>query len=129
MVQMGRILKSIAATLALACLASEAHSSEIGQSGQPCRFVNNVEIKLKPFRCEPLYPTRARQREIEGWVEVSFTINPDGLVSDVSLFDEQPSFIFEQSAISMAERFRFDPALLNGRTLRDARYLFIYLID
>jgi len=56
----------------------------------------------------PRYPLAARNRRIEGRVQVAFTIQPDGSVSDVRSVSAQPEGLFEQAALAAAARWQFE---------------------
>lgn len=62
----------------------------------------------------PQYPPSARMRQIEGWVEMLFTVNADGSVSDPEVLDAEPAEIFNQAALDAARRWRFRPVTENG---------------
>ena len=64
---------------------------------------------------QPTYPTRAAQRGIEGWAQVAFTVTETGGVRDVVVVDAEPAGMFDQSSIRAAERFRFQPRVVNGQ--------------
>jgi protein TonB len=57
----------------------------------------------------PRYPPLALRRRIEGFVELSFTVQTDGRVTDISVVDSQPSTLFNREAINAMERWRFAP--------------------
>ena len=57
----------------------------------------------------PRYPLAARNRRIEGRVQVAFTIQPDGSVTDVRTVSAQPEGLFEQAALAAAARWQFEP--------------------
>ncbi|MDR0184167.1 energy transducer TonB [Lysobacter arvi] len=57
----------------------------------------------------PRYPLAARNRRIEGSVQVAFTIQPDGSVTDVRTVSAQPEGLFEQAALAAAARWQFEP--------------------
>ena len=61
------------------------------------------------------YPLRAARRGEQGWVDVEFTVNPDGSVSNVHVTDSKPRYVFDRAAIDAASRWRFKPALINGQ--------------
>lgn len=56
----------------------------------------------------PRYPLSALNRKIEGSVEVSFTILPDGRVGAPRLVSAQPAGIFDEAALAAVSRLRFE---------------------
>ncbi|MGC1548954.1 MAG: energy transducer TonB [Rhodanobacter sp.] len=63
---------------------------------------------------KPRYPTMALRNSTEGWVEVAFTVDADGNVSDAKVLDAQPRHVFDSAAIDAVRRWKFQPALQNG---------------
>ena len=61
-------------------------------------------------RSTPKYPDRALQREIEGWVDLRFSINAKGETFDIQINDSKPPKTFDVSAIRSVKRWRFTPA-------------------
>ncbi|UJJ59550.1 MULTISPECIES: energy transducer TonB [Rhodanobacter] len=60
------------------------------------------------------YPTAAMRARQEGWVVVSFTVDPDGRTSDVKVVESQPRHVFDRAAVDAVERYRFNPAMKDG---------------
>jgi len=69
-----------------------------------------VLVKGAPAR----YPTAAMRARQEGWVLVSFTVDPDGKTSEVKVVESQPRHVFDRAAIDAVERYRFNPAMKDG---------------
>lgn len=63
----------------------------------------------------PLYPPRARLHRIEGWVDLEFTVTPDGTVEHIRVKDASPPDTFDRSAVQAAERWRFTPGRIQNR--------------
>lgn len=57
----------------------------------------------------PRYPPLALRRRVEGFVEVQFTVLPDGSVTDVSIVRSEPRSMFDRAAIDAMQRWRFQP--------------------
>ncbi|WP_243039119.1 energy transducer TonB [Dyella sedimenti] len=62
----------------------------------------------------PRYPTAAVRSNQEGWVEVSFTITPEGNVDDVKVIDAEPRHVFDRAAVEAVSRWKYDPATKDG---------------
>jgi protein TonB len=57
---------------------------------------------------QPRYPPLALRRSIEGFVEVSFTVQPDGSVTNVEVVRAEPSNVFNREAINAMEKWVFE---------------------
>jgi len=67
------------------------------------------------LKVAPLYPQRAANRKIEGYVVVEYSISAAGQVSNVKVIDAKPTGVFEKSAIEAAKRFKYKPRKVNGK--------------
>lgn len=56
----------------------------------------------------PRYPLPALRGKVEGQAEVAFTIQPDGSVRNVQLVSSSPAGVFDDSAVAVASRWRFE---------------------
>jgi len=65
-------------------------------------------------RVDPQYPPKARQRRIEGWVDIEFTIGPAGTVENPRVIGANPRAVFEQSALRAVRRWRYNPKVVDG---------------
>ncbi len=70
-------------------------------------------VQLKAVR--PGYPAEAERRKIEGWVELEFTVKPDGSVGETLVRNAQPADVFDQAAINAVEKWRFKPVLRENK--------------
>lgn len=61
------------------------------------------------------YPPRARDRRVEGWVEVEFTVAADGTTRDPAVRDASPEGYFEQSTLEAIAAWRYEPRVVAGR--------------
>jgi protein TonB len=65
-------------------------------------------------RVDPDYPPQARQRGIEGYVDLEFTIGPAGTVQNARVLEGQPPAIFDQAALRAVRRWRYNPKVVDG---------------
>jgi TonB family protein len=63
------------------------------------------------------YPVRALQSNIEGWVELSYTVGPDGAVSNVKVLNSTPPKTFESSASKAVSHLRYQPVIQGGKAI------------
>jgi protein TonB len=63
----------------------------------------------------PQYPAAAARSRQQGWVDLEFTVGPDGSVQRVRVIDSQPSRVFDQAAINAVQKAKFSPRLENGQ--------------
>ncbi|HET7065754.1 MAG TPA: TonB family protein [Rudaea sp.] len=62
----------------------------------------------------PEYPPDAVRKHQEGWVEVEFTVMPDGSVANATVVNANPARIFNSAALRAVERWTFKPRTDNG---------------
>lgn len=67
------------------------------------------------FAIPPSYPRRARQRNIQGYVIVHFTINKQGDVTQIKIVKSHPEGYFENSARDAISKWKFNPKIQNGK--------------
>jgi protein TonB len=65
-------------------------------------------------RIDPEYPMNARQRGIEGWVVVQFSVGPAGTVKDPIVIASHPSNVFDRSALQAVRKWKYNPKIVNG---------------
>ena len=65
-------------------------------------------------RVDPDYPPRARQRGIEGYVDIEFSISPVGTVQNPRVIGANPSFVFDRSALRAVRKWKYNPKIENG---------------
>jgi periplasmic protein TonB len=72
-------------------------------------------ISLK--RIPPVYPLRAKQQRIQGYVTIQFIVNIHGAVEDVTVLESNPSGVFDQSVINCVSSWLFKPGAVNGEVV------------
>jgi protein TonB len=69
------------------------------------------------------YPERALSRQIEGEVQIAYTVTPKGTVTNIAVLNSSPPGIFEAAATSAVSRLRYKPVLQNGKAISVATKL------
>ena len=65
-----------------------------------------------------VYPRRAQQRGIEGWVIVEYTVTKQGTTKNIRVIDSEPkSKIFHRSAIKAAAKYKYKPRTVDGKAV------------
>ena len=65
----------------------------------------------------PQYPLSARQRDIEGWVDLVFIVTEQGTVRDPEVVAAEPEGVFDRAARDAVLRWRFRPLLRGGEAV------------
>ena len=62
----------------------------------------------------PKYPRTAQRRNLQGYVDVVFTVTFDGSVTNIEIRDSKPGDTFVRSATSAVSNWEFEPIVENG---------------
>ena len=80
--------------------------------------VNSSPVAVSSLRrtryVAPKYPRAAQRRGLSGWVDVMFTVDIDGTVTDIEIRDSNPGDTFVNSATNAVEDWEFEPVIENG---------------
>jgi len=72
---------------------------------------------LPIVRVAAVYPRRALQRGIEGYVDVEFTVSKFGSVTSPSVIQALPAGIFDQAALDATLKYKYKPRVVNGQPM------------
>ena len=65
----------------------------------------------------PKFPAATRNRELNGWVELEFTVRADGSTGDIVVTNSYPRKVFDSSAVRAISQWRYKPVMLNGKAV------------
>ena len=99
--------------LSVALLASSAQAADIAEPILPAP--SNFKL-TKIDGPDPRYPRRAMENGQNGWVDLRFTVSPDGQVENVQVTDAEPRRVFERSALRAANKWVFEAPIDSGIT-------------
>lgn len=84
---------------------------------------------IKPLvTVAPKYPIAAKKDDLEGWVVLKFDIDQHGKPYNLQAVDNSGTTIFDRSAKEAVKKYRFEPTIVNGRTVpvQGYRYRVVY---
>ena len=97
--------------------ATKSLQTQLASAQQERNFATNI-VQAKTLKLvrevPPSYPREAERQGLSGWVDVEFTVAPNGTTQDVVVRGAQPLRTFDQSAIDAVKRWRFEPVMRNG---------------
>jgi protein TonB len=80
--------------------------------------LTEVDQPPRPVRTfPPQYPYIAKRDNIEGRVMLKFVVDTDGLAKEPRVEESVPEGVFDEAALKALERYRFRPAIKNGKTV------------
>jgi len=79
-------------------------------------FNSNDGEYLPIFRAPPVYPRRALDRGLCGWVDLSYTVTSAGTVRDPIVI-ASTSKTFERAAIKASLKYKYKPRQLDGKAV------------
>ena len=92
--------------------------SDVDLGDGPALGTGGADTDIVPLvRVEPLYPQRAAQRGIEGWVEVVFSISAAGTVSSPRVTGYHPSTVFNRAALKAIRKWKYNPKIEEGKAV------------
>jgi protein TonB len=92
---------------------SLANKSLLGDAQIGMGFGDGDVIPL--VRMPAQYPSKAKRRNIEGFVKARLEVNALGTVDSVDIVDSKPKGVFERSAIRALYKYKFKPQMIDGK--------------
>ena len=95
---------------------ADIDQSLIGDTSNVVMTGDTVDVvPVAKVRAPLEYPLRAKAKEIEGFVKLSLLIGQDGMVKQVKVIEASPPGIFDNAAVRSVKRWKFSPAMFNGK--------------
>ncbi len=69
-------------------------------------------------RVPPVYPLRARERGIEGWVKVRLLVDTEGRVERAEIVEAEPRGYFERSVLESVRKWKLTPPVAGGQAVK-----------
>lgn len=88
-----------------------------GLRGESLIFeISEVDEPPKPItQIAPLYPLKAKMRNIEGKVVFELIILADGSLGEIKVLSSEPGGLFVNAAMNAIRKWRFKPGTRNGK--------------
>lgn len=83
------------------------------QSQRVMQISDLTRVSTEP----PRYPKHALEREVSGWVDVYFTVTPEGSTTDIEVSSSKPTTIFNRAAVKAVEKWEFEPVEYRGQII------------
>jgi protein TonB len=77
----------------------------------------------------PVFPPRANERNLEGWVDLEFTVGTDGRTRNVVVTDGSSETLFRKEATDAVSKWEFEPRLFMGRAIEQNSYTRIRFVN
>ena len=106
----------VAAPVAQPTAAPELQAAPAPPTATQPDFVNASSLTQTHY-LSPRYPTSAQEHRVGGWVDVQFTVAPDGSVGAVSIVGAEPVGVFERSALDAVRHWRYQPVMRDARAV------------
>jgi TonB family protein len=107
-----QMASGLGASADLSALNDRLLQMKLAATGTP-EVVEATLTRVKGIELD--YPEGALRRNIEGWVELSYGVTPEGKVTKVKVLDATPAGVFEAAATRAISRVRYKPPLQSGK--------------
>ena len=81
-------------------------------AGGPPAVAEASLTRITPLTLD--YPRAAQVKGQEGWVELGYTVSPDGKITQLNVTNSSPPGVFDAAAMRAIGRLRYKPPLVNG---------------
>lgn len=65
----------------------------------------------------PKFPVSTRNRNVNGWVELEFTVKTDGSTGDIVVTNSSPRKTFDAAAMNAVREWRYKPVMRDGQAV------------
>ena len=79
--------------------------------------ISKVSELVQIKRPSPRFPKNALKRGQSGWVNVYFTVTPEGATTDITVYASEPGEVFDNAAVKAVERWEFEPYEYRGQLI------------
>lgn len=114
---MVRLATGLGASVELASVTERLNKqTRAREASEPTPRVD-VQSLVAVHPLKPEYPPDALQSGVQGWVDLTFMVTPEGKVTNVVVVDSTPPNIFNRAARDAMFRTRYKPVIQSGRPI------------
>lgn len=116
---MEKLLTLLLCFTLIGCSSTQPKQTDEQTEDPTVYLLSQVEANAKPvIKIFGKHPQKAYEEKIEGWVKMSAVVTENGGVTQIKVLDSHPKGIFEKSAQRSFSKWKYIPALLNGKTVK-----------
>lgn len=101
--------------LSLGLLVAMTTAGQAEQTSDNGQDVVSASTLKRIHTITPTWPESAAG--VEGWVLLTFTLLPDGTVSDIEVNESHPAGVFDASAVEALRQWKFEPVQRDGKKI------------
>ena len=92
------------------------------------RVVGANKLPRKHYEA-PKFPASTRNRDVDGWVELEFTVLTDGTTGEIVVTNSSPPKTFDNAAITAVAQWRYEPVMRDGKPVEQRAAVRIRFTD
>jgi len=91
----------------------------VAEAPAPAAPVGETHAAQLVKSAAPAYPPEAVRAHKDGWVQVEFTVDANGQVTDAKVATADPPRLFNTAALDAVRRWTFKPRMENGKAVEE----------
>jgi protein TonB len=99
--------------------AAAAPPPPVAEAPAPAAPVGETHAAQLVKSAAPAYPPEAVRAHKDGWVQVEFTVDANGQVTDAKVANADPPRLFNTAALDAVRRWTFKPRMENGKAVEE----------
>lgn len=100
-----------------AYFAADRYDEFLASYGQAIEHQDEDLDYLPAVRVAPVYPSRALSRGVTGYVDLEFTVDENGVPTDIEVIESSSGRVFDRAAIDAVTKFRYIPRIKDGEAV------------
>lgn len=107
----------------LSSMSHFGHGIGIPMLNKPMKLAK-IDTALTPMiQIKPIYPSKAKRMELEGYVKVRLEVDTTGKVTKITILEAKPQNVFEHAAQKALRRWKFRARTIEGKPVAQSGVL------